>query len=52
MTGSGSGEIRVEGIDKLVRTLKKAGDDISELKKAHTRAGEIVATEAAARAPA
>lgn len=48
MTDTG---VRVEGLDNLVRTLKRAGVDISELKDAHARAGEIVAGEAAAIAP-
>lgn len=47
----GGGEVRIEGLNNLVRTLKKAGLDISELKTANRRAGEIVAHEAAARAP-
>jgi len=48
---AGTGEVRIEGLDELIRTLKRAGEDISEFKDAHVRAGEIVATEAASRAP-
>lgn len=43
--------VRVEGLNNLVRTLKRAGEDISALKDAHKRAGEIVAAEAEAIAP-
>lgn len=43
--------VRIEGLDTLVRTLNRAGVDITELKDAHKRAGEIVATEAESRAP-
>jgi hypothetical protein len=42
---------RVEGIDRLVRTLKRAGVDISELKEAHMRAARLVASAASSRAP-
>jgi hypothetical protein len=43
--------IRVEGLDALVRSMRKAGVDISELKAAHIRAGQIVADRAAELAP-
>ena len=43
--------IRIEGLDALVRTMRKAGVDISELKAAHIRAGQIVADRAAELAP-
>ena len=44
--------IRVEGLATLSRTMRKAGEDLTELKDAHTRAGQIVADRAAAaRAP-
>lgn len=43
--------VRIEGLNELVRTLKRAGADISELKEAHAKAGQIVATEAEAIAP-
>lgn len=41
----------VAGLDNLVRTLKRAGGDINDLKDAHKRAGQIVQSAAAARAP-
>ena len=44
-------ELKVVGLNELVRTMKKAGLDITDLKAAHARAGEIVAHEAAAIAP-
>jgi uncharacterized protein YcsI (UPF0317 family) len=47
---SGEG-VRIEGLDRLVRTLNRAAVDISDLKNAHAKAGEIVASEAAATAP-
>jgi uncharacterized protein YcsI (UPF0317 family) len=43
--------VRVEGLDRLVRTLRKAGDDLNDLKDAHAAAGRIVAADAQARAP-
>jgi len=43
--------VRVEGLDNLIRTLKRAGKDVSELKEAHARAGAIVAAEAEVIAP-
>jgi hypothetical protein len=43
--------VRVQGLDTLVRTLRKAGQNISELKDAHRAVGEIVAGAAADRAP-
>lgn len=43
--------IKVEGLNELIRTMNKAGQDISELKDAHHRAGEIVASYAASIAP-
>lgn len=35
--------VKVVGLNELVRTMKRAGLDITELKDAHHRAGEIVA---------
>jgi hypothetical protein len=43
--------VRVEGLNNLVRTMKRAGEDIAALKEAHARAGEIVAHEAEVIAP-
>lgn len=43
--------IRVEGLDELARSMKRAGADIDELKDAHWRAASIVATRAAQIAP-
>lgn len=43
--------VRIEGLANLVRTMKRAGLDISELKDAHKHVGDIVAREARARAP-
>jgi hypothetical protein len=43
--------VKIEGLDELVRTMKRAGVDVSELKEAHIRAAEIVATAAAQIAP-
>jgi Bacteriophage HK97-gp10, putative tail-component len=43
--------IKVEGLNELVRTMKRAGVDITELKDANQQAGEIVAAYAQATAP-
>ena len=43
------GASRSRGLDTLVRTLRKAGDESRELKDAHARAGEIVAPSARRR---
>jgi hypothetical protein len=43
--------VQVEGLDNLVKTLRKAGADINELKDASKKAGDIVVSASAARAP-
>lgn len=43
--------VEVEGLDNLVRTLKKAGADIDELKDASKKAGDTVIGSAVGRAP-
>ena len=43
--------VRVEGLDTLVRTLKKAGADIDDMKDASKKAGDTVTSAAVARAP-
>ena len=48
MTGA---SFSIEGIDVLQRTMKKAGQDITDLTDAHARASEIVAAAARAGAP-
>jgi hypothetical protein len=45
------GEVRVEGLDQLARSMRRAGEDIEELKDAHAAAAGIVAAAAEARAP-
>lgn len=47
-TGSG---VSVVGLARLRRDLKAAGADLADLKEANARAGSIVQTAAAARAP-
>lgn len=42
---------RVEGLDRLVRTLNRAALDITDLKDANKSVGEVVAGEAVMRAP-
>jgi hypothetical protein len=42
---------KVEGLNRLVRTLSRAGEDLSELKAANAKAGEIVAGDAGSRVP-
>jgi len=44
-------EVRVQGLNELIRTMKKAGEDLSDLKDAHARAGQIVANYARTIAP-
>ena len=48
---AGATTVHIEGLAQLVRTLQRAGVDITELKDAHRNAGDIVAREAEARAP-
>lgn len=43
--------VRVHGAARLRRTLKEAGDDLSDLKAAHLQAATIAAQAAKARAP-
>ena len=43
--------VRVIGLDRLVRTLNKAQVDLTDLKDANKRAGEIVADDAIIRVP-
>lgn len=43
--------LQVEGARELRRTLKKAGDDLGDLKEAHAAAAGIVAPAARANAP-
>jgi len=43
--------VEIIGLAELTRTLRKAGEDISELKEAHRAAGEIVASYASSIAP-
>jgi uncharacterized protein YcsI (UPF0317 family) len=51
MTAPEHQTVRVEGLDRLIRTLKKAGRDISDLTEAHARAGRTVAAAAIGRVP-
>jgi hypothetical protein len=43
--------VRIEGLDRFVRTLKQAGDDLADMKAANERAGAIIADDASMRAP-
>jgi hypothetical protein len=43
--------IRVEGAAELRRTLKRAGDDLSDLKAAHAGAAQIVVARGRGKAP-
>jgi hypothetical protein len=43
--------VRVEGLDNLLRTLKRARIDISDLKDANAKAGRTVASAAGFRVP-
>lgn len=43
--------VRIVGLRELGRTLKKAGDDLADLKDAHAAVASMVAAAAAAGAP-
>lgn len=43
--------VRVEGLNRFTRTLRRAGDDLTDLKDAHAAVGRVVAAAAQARAP-
>lgn len=51
MTDDAGGSIQIEGLATLVRTLNRAGEDISDLKDANASAAAMVAAEAESRAP-
>lgn len=51
MTSSQGTTIRVRGLGRLRRDLRKLGDDLGDLKDANAGAAALVATEAARRAP-
>lgn len=44
-------EVRVDGLRRLQRELRAAGDDLSDLKAANAKAAGIVASDAGRRAP-
>lgn len=48
---SDQARVEVEGLDRLIRTLRKAQIDVSELKEAHAAVARMVADAASARAP-
>jgi hypothetical protein len=43
--------VQIEGLNALARTMRKAGEDLADLKDANRAAGDIVASAAAAMAP-
>jgi len=43
--------VQVEGVKQLRKSLKAAGEDLSDLKDAHRQAATVVASAARARAP-
>jgi hypothetical protein len=45
------GRVRVQGARELRRTLKRAGEDMADLKDANMRAAQLVAQWGAVRAP-
>lgn len=47
----GTGEVRIEGLQRLVTTMRKAGEDLSDLKAANARAADIVIAAAESLAP-
>lgn len=48
----GGGQVRIDGGKELRRSLKKAGDDLSDLKTTHAYAAAIAAEASAQLAPA
>lgn len=48
---SGDFGVTVEGLAALTRTMRKAGEDLTDLKDANARAAAIVASAAAGMAP-
>lgn len=44
-------QVQVEGLATLTRTMRKAGEDLSDLKDANARAAAIVVSAAAGMAP-
>jgi len=51
MAGGIEATIRVQGLNDLVKTMRKAGIDMSDLKEANKAAGTIVATRGKSVAP-
>lgn len=51
MPAVGGPNVQVEGLNRMVRTLRRAGADLGDLKDAHRRAAEVVLPAAAAIAP-
>lgn len=51
MSGGIDTTIRVRGLAQLVRTMRKAGIDMADLKEANREAGQIVATAGKGVAP-
>jgi HK97 gp10 family phage protein len=47
----GGMRLEVQGINRLVSTMRKAGIDLADMKEANRKAGEIVATEGKRAAP-
>jgi HK97 gp10 family phage protein len=45
------GRLEVQGLNRLVSTMRKAGIDLADMKEANRAAGEIVATEGKREAP-
>lgn len=46
-----AGEVRLEGLASLRRTLRAAGDDLSDMKAAHKDAALVAAAQVRAEAP-
>lgn len=46
MVDRSAGTVRVDGVKNLRRTMKKAGDDLADLKEAHRESADIAATGA------
>lgn len=51
MPAMGGSGVEIEGLNRLVRTLRRAGVDLDDLKAAHRRAADTVLPAAAAATP-
>lgn len=51
MVSRDTGTVRVDGLNRLVRTMRRAGADLQDFKDAHAKAASIVVSAANSRVP-